>query len=69
MAWTTKKKPPVVWSSLIEHAIKISLHTAFVIHAVILAHRSTATFLYVANALILLLALWMVKGEVDVFIK
>ena len=69
MASTTKKKPPIMWSSLTTHAIKISLHTVFVIHAVISAHRSNTAFSYVANALILLLALWMVKGEVDVFIK
>ena len=69
MASTTKKKPPIVWSSLTEHAIKISLYTAFVIHAVLSPHRSTTAFSYVANTLILPLALWMVKGEVNVFIK
>ncbi len=65
----TTKKAPIAWSSLTKHVIKISLYTAFVAHAFNLVKRSTAAFTCVANLVVCLLSLWMVKGEVDMAVK
>ena len=58
-----------VWSSLTEHVIKISLYTAFVAHAFVLVKCLTTAFSCVANSVVCLLSLWMVKGEVDTAVK
>ena len=65
-----KKRAPLVWSSLTEHVMKISLYSLFVIHATNSARTtssssstSSISFSLVVNALICLLFLWMVVGE------
>ncbi len=70
-ALVTTKASSIAWSSLTvtEHAIKIPLYTAFVIRAVISAKCSITNVSYVVNSLVCILALWMVKGEVNTALK
>jgi cytochrome P450 len=65
----TTKEAPILWLSLTEHVIKITLYAAFVAHAFNLEKHSTTIFSCVANSLVCLLFLLMVKGEVGTAIK
>ena len=62
-------KARATWPPLTEHILKTILYCLFVIHAALSAHRSSTTFSYAINALFGLVALWMVKGEIELAIK
>ena len=64
-----KGKAPIVWSSLTEHIIKISIYTLFLIHAIRSIQRSTTTFSYVINTCIALLSLKLIKSDLTLLIK
>jgi hypothetical protein len=65
----TTKEAPILWSLLMEHVIKITLYAAFIAHAFNSEKRSTTAFSCVANSLVCLLFLLMVKGKVGTAIK
>lgn len=63
------KKASIVWSSLVEHIIKLTLYSAFLIHAIQSTQRSTTNFSYAVNICISLVSLTLIKSELTVLIQ